>query len=148
MISDFFYPNMGGVENHIYQLAQCLIARGHKVTLHIFTHTHCTCTHNPHICKLDPHMCIYVLMKVVYFGQGFKSFTATNTCPSPLGHCGDSFVRGSHWGTLSLHFSEGDFQSSYTKGCLCYPRHTLVCCFMKHISPSYLTVFKEKFSCS
>lgn len=35
MISDFFYPNMGGVENHIYQLAQCLVARGHKVTLHI-----------------------------------------------------------------------------------------------------------------
>ena len=31
MISDFFYPNMGGVENHIYQLSQCLIARGHKV---------------------------------------------------------------------------------------------------------------------
>lgn len=34
MISDFFYPNMGGVENHIYQLSQCLIARGHKVSLH------------------------------------------------------------------------------------------------------------------
>ena len=31
MVSDFFYPNMGGVENHIYQLSQCLIARGHKV---------------------------------------------------------------------------------------------------------------------
>lgn len=33
MVSDFFYPNMGGVENHIYQLSQCLIARGHKVQL-------------------------------------------------------------------------------------------------------------------
>ena len=31
MISDFFFPNMGGVENHIYQLSQCLLARGHKV---------------------------------------------------------------------------------------------------------------------
>ncbi len=31
MISDFFYPNMGGVENHIYQLSQCLLALGHKV---------------------------------------------------------------------------------------------------------------------
>ena len=31
MVSDFFYPNMGGVESHIYQLAQCLIQRGHKV---------------------------------------------------------------------------------------------------------------------
>lgn len=37
MVSDFFYPNMGGVENHIYQLAQCLIARGHKVVIV----THC-----------------------------------------------------------------------------------------------------------
>ena len=31
MVSDFFYPNMGGVESHIYQLAQCLIELGHKV---------------------------------------------------------------------------------------------------------------------
>ena len=31
MIADFFFPNMGGVENHIYQLSQHLLARGHKV---------------------------------------------------------------------------------------------------------------------
>ncbi|XP_028291955.1 phosphatidylinositol N-acetylglucosaminyltransferase subunit A isoform X2 [Gouania willdenowi] len=31
MVSDFFYPNMGGVESHIYQLSQCLIEKGHKV---------------------------------------------------------------------------------------------------------------------
>jgi hypothetical protein len=31
MVSDFFFPNFGGVENHIYQLAQCLLAAGHKV---------------------------------------------------------------------------------------------------------------------
>jgi len=31
MVSDFFYPNMGGVESHIFQLAQCLLERGHKV---------------------------------------------------------------------------------------------------------------------
>lgn len=31
MVSDFLYPNAGGVENHIYQLSQCLISRGHKV---------------------------------------------------------------------------------------------------------------------
>lgn len=31
MVSDFFYPNFGGVENHIYQLSQCLIDNGHKV---------------------------------------------------------------------------------------------------------------------
>lgn len=38
MISDFFYPNMGGVENHIYQLSQCLLARGHKVV--VVTHAY------------------------------------------------------------------------------------------------------------
>ncbi len=31
MVSDFFYPNMGGVEMHLYQLSQCLIKRGNKV---------------------------------------------------------------------------------------------------------------------
>lgn len=31
MVSDFFYPNFGGVENHIYYLSQCLIKLGHKV---------------------------------------------------------------------------------------------------------------------
>lgn len=33
MVSDFFYPNMGGVESHIYQLSQCLLERGHKVVI-------------------------------------------------------------------------------------------------------------------
>jgi len=31
MVSDFFYPSMGGVESHIWQLSQCLMERGHKV---------------------------------------------------------------------------------------------------------------------
>lgn len=38
MVSDFFYPNTGGVESHIYQLAQCMIARGHCVC--VFTHAY------------------------------------------------------------------------------------------------------------
>ncbi|MBN3324989.1 PIGA acetylglucosaminyltransferase, partial [Atractosteus spatula] len=38
MVSDFFYPNMGGVESHIYQLSQCLIEKGHKVI--IVTHAY------------------------------------------------------------------------------------------------------------
>ncbi len=33
LVSDFFYPNMGGVESHLYQLAQCLIEKGHKVII-------------------------------------------------------------------------------------------------------------------
>lgn len=31
MVSDFLYPNVGGVEEHIFQLSQCLLQRGHKV---------------------------------------------------------------------------------------------------------------------
>mmetsp|Transcript_512 Transcript_512/g.528 ORF Transcript_512/g.528 Transcript_512/m.528 type:complete len:92 (+) Transcript_512:235-510(+) len=30
-VSDFTVPKYGGVETHCYQLAQCLIDRGHKV---------------------------------------------------------------------------------------------------------------------
>jgi phosphatidylinositol N-acetylglucosaminyltransferase subunit A len=36
MVCDFFYPNLGGVENHIYSLSQKLIESGHKVI--IITH--------------------------------------------------------------------------------------------------------------
>lgn len=36
MISDFFYPNLGGVENHIYQLSCYLQRLGHKVL--VLTH--------------------------------------------------------------------------------------------------------------
>lgn len=38
MASDFFYPNTGGVEEHIYNLTQCLLKRGHKVI--IITHSY------------------------------------------------------------------------------------------------------------
>lgn len=38
MVSDFFCPNTGGVETHIYQLAKCLIKNGHKVI--ILTHSY------------------------------------------------------------------------------------------------------------
>ena len=33
MVSDFFYPNMGGVETHLYQVSQCLMNRGNKVVI-------------------------------------------------------------------------------------------------------------------
>lgn len=33
MVSDFFFPNFGGVENHIYYLSQCLLKLGHKVVV-------------------------------------------------------------------------------------------------------------------
>lgn len=38
MVSDFFYPNVGGVEGHIYALSQHLMKRGHKVI--VITHSY------------------------------------------------------------------------------------------------------------
>ncbi|GBE87393.1 Phosphatidylinositol N-acetylglucosaminyltransferase gpi3 subunit [Sparassis crispa] len=38
MVCDFFHPNVGGVENHIYMLSANLIHRGHKVV--VITHSH------------------------------------------------------------------------------------------------------------
>lgn len=38
MVSDFFHPNTGGVESHIYQLSQCLLNKGHNVI--IITHAY------------------------------------------------------------------------------------------------------------
>jgi hypothetical protein len=49
MVSDFFYPNFGGVENHIYQLSQCLISQGHKVAAFTVFHTSTVCVYPAHI---------------------------------------------------------------------------------------------------
>ncbi|CAK5275783.1 unnamed protein product [Mycena citricolor] len=38
MITDFFHPNVGGVENHVYMLSACLLRKGHKVIA--ITHAH------------------------------------------------------------------------------------------------------------
>nr|CAG4650931.1 EOG090X0515 [Simocephalus serrulatus]SVE94203.1 EOG090X0515 [Simocephalus serrulatus] len=38
MVSDFFYPNLGGVESHIFTLSQCLLKLGHKVI--VITHSY------------------------------------------------------------------------------------------------------------
>ncbi|KAK0232011.1 hypothetical protein EDD85DRAFT_955847 [Armillaria nabsnona] len=38
MITDFFHPNVGGVESHVYMLSENLIKRGHKVI--VITHSH------------------------------------------------------------------------------------------------------------
>lgn len=38
IVSDFFFPNMGGVEMHIWYLSQCLLRLGHKVV--VVTHAY------------------------------------------------------------------------------------------------------------
>ncbi|CAG8511791.1 11786_t:CDS:10 [Acaulospora morrowiae] len=62
MVSDFFYPNMGGVESHLYQLSQRLIQRGHKVI--IITHSYGNRTGVRYLANglkvyYVPHMVIY-----------------------------------------------------------------------------------------
>lgn len=36
MVCDFFYPRLGGVEMHIWSLAQCLLKMGHKVSRKLY----------------------------------------------------------------------------------------------------------------
>lgn len=38
MASDFFYPHIGGVEEHIFNLSQCLLSVGYKVI--VITHSY------------------------------------------------------------------------------------------------------------
>lgn len=40
MVCDFFFPKVGGVESHIYTLAQSMLARGHKVIIISHAHNH------------------------------------------------------------------------------------------------------------
>ncbi|XP_034476358.1 phosphatidylinositol N-acetylglucosaminyltransferase subunit A [Drosophila innubila] len=42
MVSDFFYPSIGGVEEHVYNLSQMLLALGHKVV--VLTHAYGECS--------------------------------------------------------------------------------------------------------
>ncbi|CAL9690079.1 unnamed protein product [Knipowitschia caucasica] len=83
MVSDFFYPNMGGVESHIYQLSQCLIAMGHKVV--IATHAY---SQRKGIRHLTNGLKVYYLPLQVMYNQS----TATTCYHSlPLLRC--VFVR-------------------------------------------------------
>lgn len=83
MVSDFFYPNMGGVESHIYQLSQCLIEKGHKVV--IATHAY---GHRKGVRYLTNGLKVYHLPLQVMYNQS----TATTCFHSlPLLRC--VFVR-------------------------------------------------------
>lgn len=58
MVSDFFYPNFGGVENHIYYLSQCLLKLGHKVR-----HFHRSLNF---LFRVHIHFCIMIYILVWY----------------------------------------------------------------------------------
>ncbi|KAG2430402.1 hypothetical protein HYH02_013763 [Chlamydomonas schloesseri] len=64
MVSDFFYPNFGGVENHIYQLSQCLIHQGHKVV--VVTHAYGDCLGVRH---LTNGLKVYYLPRLPFYQQ-------------------------------------------------------------------------------
>eukprot|EP01112_Ceratiomyxa_fruticulosa_P018781 TRINITY_DN6058_c0_g4_i1.p1 TRINITY_DN6058_c0_g4~~TRINITY_DN6058_c0_g4_i1.p1 ORF type:complete len:465 (-),score=54.59 TRINITY_DN6058_c0_g4_i1:26-1420(-) len=64
MVSDFFYPNMGGVEMHLYQLSQCLIKRGNKVI--IITHEY---NHRQGVRYLTNGLKVYYLPHVPFYNQ-------------------------------------------------------------------------------
>ncbi|XP_052839579.1 uncharacterized protein LOC128254480 [Drosophila gunungcola] len=42
MVSDFFYPSIGGVEEHVYNLSQMLLSLGHKIV--VLTHAYGNCS--------------------------------------------------------------------------------------------------------
>ena len=66
MTTDFFYPNMGGVENHVQQLAMCLRKRGH----YVIVLTHAYLPDYVGVCypiKEDPGLKVYYLpFKPIY----------------------------------------------------------------------------------
>ncbi|GLI60760.1 hypothetical protein VaNZ11_002990, partial [Volvox africanus] len=64
MVSDFFYPNFGGVENHIYQLSQCLINLGLKVV--VVTHAYGNCTG---VRYLTNGLKVYYLPRLPFYQQ-------------------------------------------------------------------------------
>lgn len=95
MASDFFYPSIGGVEEHIFNLSQILLKRGHKVSdisirvlicfqlnvcLQVIILTHCYGE-----CKgvryLTNGLKIYYLPIKVFYSQ---SILPTMICNAPL----------------------------------------------------------------
>lgn len=76
MASDFFYPNTGGVEAHIWQLGQCLVELGHKVI--VITHAYgdrVGIRYMPNCLK------VYYLPYILYPKQNIKWPFVFNTLP-------------------------------------------------------------------
>uniref|UniRef100_A0A1A9X022 phosphatidylinositol N-acetylglucosaminyltransferase n=1 Tax=Glossina brevipalpis TaxID=37001 RepID=A0A1A9X022_9MUSC len=76
MVSDFFYPSIGGVEEHIFNLAQMLLKRGHKVV--ILTHCYNDCKG---VRYLTNGLKVYYLPIKVFYNQ---SVLPTMICNVPL----------------------------------------------------------------
>ncbi|XP_013116020.2 phosphatidylinositol N-acetylglucosaminyltransferase subunit A [Stomoxys calcitrans] len=76
MASDFFYPSIGGVEEHIFNLTQILLKRGHKVIIL----THCY-GDSKGVRYLTNGLKVYYLPIKVFYSQ---SILPTMICNVPL----------------------------------------------------------------
>ncbi|CAI4229674.1 unnamed protein product [Auanema sp. JU1783] len=75
LVSDFFCPNAGGVETHIYFLGECLIKLGHKVI--VITHSY---EQRKGVCYLTNGLKVYYLPFVVAY-NGCSLATITGSFP-------------------------------------------------------------------
>jgi phosphatidylinositol glycan class A protein len=64
MVSDFFYPSIGGVESHIFLLSQGLLKRGHKVI--VVTHAY---GGRKGVYYLTNHLKVYYLPFPTFYNQ-------------------------------------------------------------------------------
>lgn len=69
MASDFFYPNMGGVEEHVFNLSQCLLQRGHKVI--VLTHSY---NNRVGIRYMTNGLKVYVVLNYIYNLNNYGQF--------------------------------------------------------------------------
>ncbi|XP_037937964.1 N-acetylglucosaminyl-phosphatidylinositol biosynthetic protein [Teleopsis dalmanni] len=76
MASDFFYPSIGGVEEHIFNLSQILLEHGHKVI--VLTHSYGDCNG---IRYLSNGLKVYYVPIKVFYNQ---CVLPTLICNAPL----------------------------------------------------------------
>lgn len=79
MASDFFFPSIGGVEEHIFNLSQILLSHGHKVI--VITHTYGDRTG---IRCMTNGLKVYYLPITVFYNQ---CILPTMVCNIPLLRC-------------------------------------------------------------
>lgn len=76
MVSDFFYPQLGGVEVHIYELAKELRKRGHRVI--VITHKY---GDRVGVRWLEPGIKVYY---IPFFSFSFNTIIPTMFLTLPL----------------------------------------------------------------
>ncbi|EDW73851.1 uncharacterized protein Dwil_GK19467 [Drosophila willistoni] len=76
MVSDFFYPSIGGVEEHVYNLSQKLLDQGHKVV--VLTHAYGDCNGVRYVTN---YLKVYYLPIKVCYNQ---CILPTAVCNVPL----------------------------------------------------------------